>query len=85
MSVVTFSNLLEEHIMIPWEDRMNFDMLDVIRERIRVNKLWLEVIKQIKQQMWRREHPKKIKRKQPKDKKRLKELTRFIIKEDTSP
>ena len=80
---VTFSNVLEEHIVIPWENRTNFDMFDVIRERIRVNKLWLEVIKQIKQQLWRMEHHKKIKHN--KDKKRLKELTRFIIKEDMSP
>ena len=80
---VTVSNVLEEHIVIPWENRTNFEMFDVIRHRIIVNKLWLEVIKQIKQQLWKREHPKKIKH--PKDKKRLKELTRFIIKEDMSP
>ena len=82
---VTFSNVLEDHIVIPWENRTNYDMFDVIRHRISVNKLWLEVIKQIKQQLWRREHPKKIKIKRPKDKKRLKEISRLTIKEDMSP
>ena len=77
MSRVTFSDDLEEHIVIPWENRTNFDMLDVIRHRILVNKMWIDIIKQIKQQQWRLEHPE--------DKKRLKDNVLSIIKEDTSP
>ena len=46
MTVVKFSNVLEEHVVIPWENRTNFDMFDVIRERNHVNKLWLVMIKQ---------------------------------------
>ena len=58
MTVVKFSNVLEEHIMIPWENRTNFDMFDVIRERNRVNKLWLVMIKQ---KLPRMKHTQKIK------------------------
>ena len=78
---VTFSNVLEEHFVIPWEDRMNFDIFDIMRERIRVNNMWLAIIKNIKHHLWRSENPKIKKRKKIKCKKRLKEITRLLIKE----
>lgn len=81
---VTFSKTTIIH-QLPPEDRMNFEIFDIIRERLRVNKLWLTVINNIKQQLWKMEHPKIKKRKRMKEKKRLKEVTRYIIKQDMSP
>jgi hypothetical protein len=81
---VTFSETTIIH-RLPPEDRTNFEIFDIIRERLRVNKLWLSVINNIKQQLWRMGHPKIKKRKRMKEKKRLKEVTRYIIKQDMSP
>ena len=40
MNVVTFSNVLEEHYIIPWYERYNIEFYDVIRRRYIVNNWW---------------------------------------------
>ena len=62
---------------------MNFQIFDNIRERIRVNNMWLNVIKGIKQYIWKLQNPKIKRNKKIKNKKRLKDITRSIIKEES--
>jgi hypothetical protein len=40
MNVVTFSNVLEEHYIVPWYERYNIEFSDVIRRRYIVNNWW---------------------------------------------
>jgi len=74
---VTFAETTTEHIL-PWEDRLNFDNFDILRMRLRVNHLWLKIIKLY---IWRRQKPHKVYKKRLKDKKKLKDLKHFIKQE----
>ena len=81
---VTFEETTVIHYLPP-ENRMNFEIFDIMRERIRVNNMWLAVIKAIKQHIWRIYNPKIKRPKKIKNKTRLKDSTRYIIKQDMSP
>jgi len=80
---VEFKDKILVH-QLPSEDRTNFEILDNMREKLRIGNMWLVMIKAIKRHTWRLQNPKIKRFKKTKIKKRLKDISRFDIKEDIS-